>query len=188
MLTHVILALEVLLINGVDILDLLQVAGIRTRAQDQSDPAAGLRPSATHETARRVVEDGTDVDLDVGLSGDGVPQQLADVLTLHTGAAETLCPLDQLGTGQTLLGTGEGEGEPERQLLVRDVSIVGKVAEALRDVVEQLFSTPYKHNRHCHIVANDKIVPIPNWCCCILVGIKNGYSLFSLMFSQTEII
>ena len=125
------------LVDGVYVLDLLLVAGVGARAEDEPDPAARLPPRARHEAAGGVVEHGAHVDADVVAARDGLAKHLHDVLALDVGAAEALGPLDQVGGGQAVLLAREREGEAEREQLVRDLPAVHEVREAGGDVVEQ---------------------------------------------------
>ena len=71
-------------------------------------------------------------------------QQGADVLTHHTLTAEALGPLGQPGLGQPLLLAGEGEGEAQGQLVAGQVVVSHELADAIRDVVEELHGTHRK--------------------------------------------
>ena len=79
--------------------------------------------------------------------GQGVPQQLTDVLALDPGAAEALRPLDQPALGEALLRAREGEGESERELLVAELAVVNKVGEARGNVVEELGSRAWRESK-----------------------------------------
>ena len=48
---HVLLPHEVGLVDGMDVLDLLQVAGVGASPKDQADPTPGFCPGTAHEAA-----------------------------------------------------------------------------------------------------------------------------------------
>ena len=73
-------------------------------------------------------------------------QQGADVLAHHALTAEALGPLGQPGLGQPLLLAGKGEGEAQGQLVAGQVVVSHELADAVRDVVEELQGTHRKEN------------------------------------------
>ena len=82
--------------QGVDVLDVFQVAGVGSGPDDEADPALLLLPGAGHQAAGGVVQDGAHVDLDVArVAVDGGLQQGDDVLAFDTTAVEALRPVDE---------------------------------------------------------------------------------------------
>ncbi len=53
------------LVDGLDVLDLLEVARVGAGPQDQADATPLVSPSTRHKAARRVVQNGTDFDFDI---------------------------------------------------------------------------------------------------------------------------
>lgn len=95
-------------------------------------------PGAAHQGAGGVVQDGADIDLDVAAPGDGVLQQLDNILVDDTGTVEALRPGLQQALGEAQLAQREREGEAQWQALLIDIVLRHKVGEALGYVIEQL--------------------------------------------------
>ena len=62
------------------VVQVFQVAGVDAGADDEPDPAALLLPRARHEAARRVVQDGANLHVDVAATIQGLLQQTSNVL------------------------------------------------------------------------------------------------------------
>ena len=100
---HVVLLREVALVQRLDVLHVLQVARVGPCSKDQTDTTPVILPCAAHEAAGGVVEDGTDVNLDVPPLVEGLVQQGNHILAFDSLAVESLCPPDQAGLCQALL-------------------------------------------------------------------------------------
>ena len=103
-------------------------------------PALGVLPSAGHQTARGVIEDGADLDIDVSPPGQSLSQQLHNILALHSTTFETFRPVGQFAHSQTFLFAGEAEREAKRKTprLVSKIPVRHKVGQTLGDVIKQL--------------------------------------------------
>ena len=155
---HVLLLGEVPLVQRLDVLHVLQVAGVRPGPQDESDAAPVILPCAAHQASSGVVEDGTDVNLDVPPFVEGLVQQGHHILAFDPLAVEALSPPDQAGLRQALLSgfkvfiekvernisslAREGEGESKGKGFRFQLSIFDKLGEAGGDVVKQLGAQP----------------------------------------------
>ena len=53
-----------------DVFQFLDVAGVGTSTDDQTDPTARVLPCAGHQRPRRIVQDGHDVDLNIAATRD----------------------------------------------------------------------------------------------------------------------
>ena len=113
--------------------------------------------SLPHQAARGVVEDGTDLYVDVPPPLQRLPQQEHHVPPLHTGTLEPLRPAGQPPHRQALLLHGETgnilrvnslycQTQPEREAqweppgLVPQISVGHKVRQTLGNVIKQLMA------------------------------------------------
>ena len=100
---HVLLLSEVPLVQCLNVLHVLQVAGVRPCPKNETDAAPVVLPCAAHKASSGVVEDGADVNLDVAPLVEGLVQQGHYIFAFDPLTVESLCPPDQAGLCQTLL-------------------------------------------------------------------------------------
>ena len=155
---HVLLLREVPLVQRLNVLHVLQVACVRPCPQDESDAAPVILPCAAHQASSGVIEDGTDINLDVPPFVEGLVQQGHHILAFDPLAVESLSPSDQTCLCQALLPgfkvsitkvemkidslAGEGEGEPKGKGFCFELAIFDKLSEAGGNVVKQLVAGP----------------------------------------------
>ena len=77
-----VLGVTVVPVPSADPLSVLQVAGVGACAENKSNPTLGVLPGAGHQAARRVVQHGAHVNLDVAPSSDGLPAEMKLIIIL----------------------------------------------------------------------------------------------------------